>query len=147
MMAQRFPLQTLLDLSQLKLEEATRRLGELISGERRAADRLTMLVEYREEYQVRFLDAARNGLTQDQWRNYQAFLGKIEEAIGQARAIVEQTRAQTAAGQLEWIDKRSQVKTFGTLSERHATRQRYVAEKLEQKTQDEHAARGYEHKA
>lgn len=146
MTAQRFPLQTLLDLSQLKLEESTRRLGELISGEQQASKRLALLGDYRDEYQNRFLDAARNGLTQDQWRNYQAFLGKIEEAIGQARAIVEQSRAQTAAGQLEWIDKRSQVKTYDTLSERHATRQRYAAEKLEQKTQDEHAARGHGHK-
>src|SRR5690242_5292908 len=122
MMAQRFPLQTLLDLSQLKLEESTRRLGELISGEQQASKRLALLTDYRDEYQNRFVEAARNGLTQDQWRNYQAFLGKIEAAIGQARAIVEQSRAQTAAGQLEWIDKRSQVKTYGTLSERHATR-------------------------
>ena len=142
MTARHFPLQTLLDLSQIKLDEATRRLGELINGEQQAANRLTMLVEYREEYQVRFLDAARNGLTQDQWRNYQGFLGKLEDAIGQARALVAQSRAETTAGQREWMDKRGQVKTYDTLSERHATRLRYADEKLEQKAQDEHAARG-----
>ncbi len=143
-MAREFPLQTLLDLSHLKLEEATRRLGELIAGEKEASKRLTLLTDYREEYQARFLDAARSGITQDQWRNYQAFLTKLESAIGQAREIVEQSRARTQAGQRDWVDKRSQVKTYDTLSERHAARERYAEGKQEQKVQDEHAARGHQ---
>lgn len=140
-MARDFPLQTLLDLSQLKLEESTRRLGELIAGEQEASKRLTLLTEYRDEYQARFLDAAQTGITQEQWRNYQAFLAKLEAAISQAREVADQTRARTQAGQRDWIDKRGQVKTYDTLSERHAARERYAEGKQEQKVQDEHAAR------
>jgi flagellar protein FliJ len=142
-MTKEFPLQTLLDLSQLRLEEATRRLGELIAGEQEASKRLSLLMEYREEYRVRFLAAAKDGLAQDRWRNYQAFLGKLEAAIGHAEQVVEETRARTQAGQREWVDKQGNVKTYDTLSERHAARQRYEDHREEQKTQDEHAAPGH----
>ncbi len=142
-MTEAFPLQTLLDLSQLRLDEATRQLGLLIAGEQEAAKRMAMLIEYRDEYQKRFLEAARTGIGKDQWRNYQAFLDKLESAIGQAGDIVEASRARTVAGQRAWIDKRGQVKTYDTLSERHDVRMRYAEQKKEQKVQDEHAARGH----
>jgi flagellar FliJ protein len=142
-MTQRFPLQTLLDLSLLRLDEASRQLGLLIAGEQEATKRVAMLIEYRDEYQRRFLDAAREGIGKDQWRNYQAFLDKLESAIDQAGRIVEASRVQTVAGQRAWIDKRGQVKTYDTLSERHDARERYADQKKEQKVQDEHAARGH----
>jgi flagellar FliJ protein len=140
-MSKEFPLKTLLDLSQLRLDEAARRLGELIAGEQEASKRLSLLIDYREEYQGRFLAAAKDGLAQDRWRNYQAFLVKLESAIDQAEKVVAQTRAKTEAGQREWVDKRGDVKTYDTLSERHAARQRYEDQRQEQKIQDEHAAR------
>jgi flagellar FliJ protein len=142
-MTQRFPLQTLLDLSLLRLDEASRQLGLLIAGEQEATKRVVMLIEYRDEYQKRFLAAARDGIGKDQWRNYQTFLDKLEAAIGQASKMVEESRTQTVAGQRAWIDKRGQVKTYDTLSERHVERVRYADQKKEQKVQDEHAARGH----
>jgi flagellar biosynthesis chaperone FliJ len=60
-MTRAFPLQSLLDLSQLRLDEAGRKLGELIAGELEASQRHGLLVQYREEYQTRFLAAARGG--------------------------------------------------------------------------------------
>jgi len=140
-MGKEFSLQALLDLSQLRLDEATRRLGELIAGEQEASKRLALLVEYRQEYRSRFLDAAKDGLPPLRWQNFQAFLGKLEVAIVQAEQVVEQTRARTQLGQREWLDKRGDVKTYDTLSERHAAKERYEGERREQKVQDEHAAR------
>jgi flagellar FliJ protein len=144
-MPKQFPLQTLLDLSHLRLDEATRRLGQLIAGEQEASQRLTLLVEYRDEYRERFLAEAKDGLAQDRWRNYQAFLTKLESAIGQAEQIVAQSRAKTEAGKREWVDKRGDLKTYDTLSERHAAKLRYDEQRQEQKSQDEHAARTHQH--
>ena len=76
-MSSSFPLQPLLDLSQLRLDDATRRLGELMAGEKQAGERLALLNQYRAEYHARFLAAAREGIGRDQWRNYQAFLDKL----------------------------------------------------------------------
>jgi flagellar FliJ protein len=128
-MTRAFPLQSLLDLSQLRLDEAGRKLGELIAGELEASKRHGLLVQYREEYQARFLAAAQGGLSPGEWQNYTAFLAKLDEAIGQAHLAMAQTKQRTVAGQQEWMAKRGRVKAFDTLSDRH-----------------EHAARRHEEK-
>ena len=140
-MSKEFPLQSVLDLSQMRLEEATRKLGELISGEQRAAERLEILLQYRDEYQARFLEVAQSGIGREQWRNYQHFLDKLATAIDQARQMVDHSHAMTAAGQREWMDRRGRVQAFDTLALRHRARLAYEEGHREQKLSDEHAAR------
>lgn len=145
-MSQRFPLQTLLDLSQMRLDDATRRLGELIAGEQEAAQRLELLAQYRAEYQARFLTAAQNGIGRSEWHNFQSFIARLDEAIAQARLAVDISRQRTVAGQQEWHDRRGKVKAYDTLAERHEVRLRYAENRRDQKAQDEHAARRGEDK-
>lgn len=140
-MTKAFPLQSILDLTQIRLEEATRRLGELISGEQQAAQRLELLAQYRDEYHARFLAAARDGLSRDQWRNYQLFLDKLDTAISQAREMVAQSHQLTAAGQQEWLAKRGRAKAFDTLAQRHQARLDHAETRQEQKALDEHSSR------
>ena len=140
-MTKKFPLQSILDLSNLRLDEATRRLGELIASEQEAASRLELLGQYREEYHARFLAAARNGLGPDQWRNFQLFLERLDVAVAQAGEMAAQSRRHTAAGQQEWLDKQGRVKAFDTLAQRHKARVDYGESRQEQKSLDEHSAR------
>lgn len=137
----RFPLQTLLDLSELRLDEATRQLGELIAGEQLATERLTLLIQYREEYHARFLTAASAGLGRSAWHNYQSFILRLDDAITQARDQVEASKTRTAAGKDEWLGKRGRVKAFDTLSVRHQDRETRAETRQEQKLLDEHSAR------
>lgn len=140
-MKRQFPLQSLLDLSQLRLDEATRKLGELISGQQQATQRLALILEYREEYQTRFLALAQNGIGLDAWQNYRAFLERLDAAVGQAREMVEASERRTAAGQQEWLQKRGRLKAFDTLADRHKSRVLHADNKQEQRHSDEHAAR------
>lgn len=142
-MTKRFPLQSILDLSQLRLDEATRRLGELINGEQQAAQRLELLTHYRDEYQARFIDAARDGLGREQWSNYRTFLDRLDTAIRQAADLVSQSQQLTAAGQQDWLHQRGRVKAFDTLAQRHQAREVYAESRQEQKSLDEHAARSH----
>lgn len=145
-MKRQFPLQSLLDLSQLRLDEATRMLGELISGQQEAAQRLELLIQYREEYQQRFLASAKQGIGPEAWCNYQAFIDRLDDAVAQAREMVAASERRTAAGQQEWLSKRGRVKAFDTLAQRHQTRVDYAESKQEQKAFDEHAARSHHEK-
>lgn len=145
-MTRKFPLQSILDLSNLRLDEATRRLGELIAGEQEATTRRELLIQYRDEYHARFLEAAKSGLGPDQWRNFQAFLERLDTAIAQAGELVSQSRQRTAAGQQEWLDKRGRVKAFDTLAQRHKARVDYAESRQEQKNLDEHSARRHSNK-
>lgn len=142
-MANKFPLQSLLDLSQLRLDEAARKLGQLISGEQEAGRRLEVLIQYREEYQARFVTAAQSGLAPREWQNFRDFLGKLDDAVKLAGDMVAQSKQKTAAGQQEWLSKRGRVKAFDTLSQRHDARARLQASRREQKASDEFAARGH----
>ena len=140
-MNRQFPLQSLLDLSQLRLDEATRHLGELITGQHEAAKRLELIVEYRAEYQSRFLASAQNGIDRDTWHNYQLFLDRLDAAVAQAQEMVFASERRTVAGQQEWLSKRGKVKAFDTLAQRHQSRIVQAESRQEQKALDEHAAR------
>ncbi len=143
-MSREFPLQSLLELSQLRLDEATRRLGELISGLQEAQQRLELLTQYRAEYQARFVTAAQGGLSPREWDNYRAFLQKLDDAVAQAGVMADQSRERTAAGQREWLAKRGKVKAFDTLNDRHQARETVREDRQERKVADEQVARRYQ---
>ncbi len=140
-MTKRFPLQTLLDLSHARLDDAARLLGKMVASEQEVAKKLAMLHDYRSEYHGRFLEAARTGLTPDQWQNYRSFLGKLDQAIAQQTQLVENSRRRISDGQQAWIAQRGKTKAFDTLSDRHHQAMVKRQGQLEQKITDEHAAK------
>ena len=140
-MTRPFPLQTVLELMQVRADEATQQLARLIASERDAKSKLDMLQQYRDEYAGRFREAAQNGITRSQWQNYEDFLSRLDEAIGQQRQNVAQQERNTANGQVNWQQQRKNLKAFDTLSDRHYTRENAREIKREQKAQDEFASR------
>jgi len=138
-----FPLQSLLELSQSRMDDAARRLGQLLASEQEVEQTLSLLEQYREEYEKRFREAARNGLSRDEWSNYQSFLGRLDEAVAQQRLLVESSKQRTVDGQKEWLDKRNRAKAFDTLSQRHRANEALSEAKTEQRAQDEHAAKNF----
>lgn len=140
-MSKPFALQIVLDLMQTRADEATRKLARLIANERDARNKLDLLLGYRDEYAARFQQAAQNGLSPGEWRNFRDFLGRLDEAVAVQRQTVAAQAQNTLAGQQHWQQQRRKLKAFDTLSERHETREAYREQKREQKTQDDYAAR------
>lgn len=137
-----FALQTVLELMQNRTDNATQRLARLLAAERDAKKKLEMLQHYRDEYGVRFRQAARDGLGQPEWRNFQQFIDRLDEAITQQHEAVRAQEQHTAAGQEDWQKQRARMKAFDALAERHRSSEERLEQKQEQKTQDEFAARG-----
>ena len=142
-MNRKFPLQQLQDLSGMRLDEAARTLGKLIAGEQEADQRLATLVQYREEYRQRLHEAANNGVNPRIWRNYQNFLARLDEAVDQAHAMLDDSRRQTALGQKNWLEQRGKAKAFDALAQRHRSRVQRADVLSEQKESDEHGARSH----
>ncbi len=138
-----FPLKPLLDLTQTRMDDAARRLGQLIASEQEGTRKLELLQNYRAEYETRFHDAARNGLSPEAWRNYAGFLGRIDEAVAVQAAAVERSRRLTVAGQETWTEQRNKVKAFDTLQKRFEAGEARKAAKQEQRASDEYAAKRY----
>ena len=88
-----------------------------------------------------FMAAARNGMTPGQWSNYSAFLARIDDAIGHQQQQVEQSRDRAQAGQREWLDTRTRVKAFETLSDRHQATLVKREAKAEQRVADDRSGR------
>ena len=144
-MVKPFTLQTVLELMQMRADDATRQLARLIASERDARSRLGLLTQYRDDYGARFQEAARGGLPQREWRNYQEFINRLDEAIEIQRKSVLQQALDTAAGQASWQQQRGKLKAFDTLSTRHYASESARQLKWEQKIQDEFAARDREY--
>ena len=142
-MSESFPLQPLLDLANNRMDEAARKLGELIASEHAVEEKLALLVDYRKEYHARLVEAVRNGIGPDAWRNFSAFLGKLDDAIAQQEKAVSVSRQRTEQGQQAWVDQRNKVKAFDTLSHRHQSLQARKEAKQEQRLTDEHAAKQF----
>ena len=142
-MSESFPLQPLLDLANNRMDEAARKLGELIASEHAVEEKLALLVDYRKEYHARFVEAVRNGIGPDAWRNFSAFLGKLDDAIAHQEKAVSVSRESTEQGQQAWVDQRNKVKAFDTLSHRHQSLQSRKEAKQEQRLTDEHAAKQF----
>jgi len=140
-MAEPFSLQPLVKLAQHQNDSATRRLGQLNKQQQSAQEKLETLQQYRRDYQTRLQEATQNGISPADLRNFQQFISKIDEAIGQQLKQVEQSKVSTQNGRSEFDTTRRKLKSFDTLQQRHIEEQKKVAEKSEQKALDEHTGR------
>lgn len=146
-MTKPFSLQPLLELMQTRADEKTRQLGQLIAAEQNAKSRLQLLEQYREEYAQKMREAIAQGLTPVALRNYQDFIARIDEAIGQQQQAVVRSQQNTAAGQAAWREQNKRLKAIDTLSQRHDTRERYRENRQDQKLMDEFTSRQFHDKS
>lgn len=138
-MAKRFPLQPLHDLATDRLEAATRRLAQLKKCWEAEEEKLVQLRGFREEYRQRLGHAISAGLDMSRMRDFHAFIGKIETAIGQQNIEIARCKAEWEEGQRAWLEERRKLKTYDVLKERHVRTERSREDRIEQREQDEHA--------
>lgn len=137
----RFPLQTLLEITQQRFAEAERRLQQANAMLQQEQQKLDMLHDYRHEYEQKLLTAQRNGLPVTQWRDFQHFIGKLDTAIEQQQNSVQHARDFADSARAQWEEQRKKIKGFELLAEQHQQREQQREQKAEQKQSDEFAAK------
>ena len=142
-MARKFPLQPLQELAQNNLDTAERHLQKLADQTRQAEEKLQQLEGFRGEYQQRLQQSTAQGMHALMWRDYQAFLGKLDAAIAQQSQEVERCRARWEAGRQQWLARRQRSRAFDTLAERHQSAENQREDRREQKETDEFAAKSH----
>lgn len=138
-MARKFPLQTLLDLSQSHADTAAKNLLALKVRWHEAEEKYQQLLAYRESYRERLRDLASNGTSAVTHRDFQFFMIKLDTAIRLQQEEVARCQASWNAGQQEWLRQRGKVKAYDALSARHKRAEDKREERVEQKEQDEFA--------
>ena len=142
-MARRFHLQSLLDLAQNHTDAAGRHLHQLKMKWNEAEEKLGQLQAFREEYRLRYQHASSQGISVAALRDFQVFLGKLEEAITLQFKEVEQCRARWEDGQHAWMEQRRKLNAYDTLSKRHHKAEQRRESKQEQKQQDEYSSQSF----
>lgn len=134
-----FHLQPLVDLAEERSQAAAQALAKFKLAWQEAENRLQQLQGYLQEYQVRLQQQAESGFSISQWRDYQAFMGKLELAIKAQAEEVARCRARWELGQAEWQARERESKAYQTLRQRHDQAERKTEERLDQRQQDEFA--------
>ena len=142
-MTNKLPLIILIELAQSKTDEAARRLGQLQNAHTSAADKLQMLVEYRQEYLDQMQQQMRGGLSAAQLRNFQNFIATLDGAIAQQRALTLQADARLAHGRTDWQYTKRRLSSFDTLANRAHQQDLLILSKRDQRDSDERAARQF----
>ena len=142
-MKDEFRLKVVQDLAQQQSDTAAVRLGALNAEAAKAESKLNTLLDYREEYRERLRSSIDSHVQSAGWKNFQQFLGKLDEAIEQQRAVVLACQQAVHRGQREWQAKQKQVKAYDTLEQRHRNAQAERSKRLDQRLMDDFASRAH----
>lgn len=131
------PLEILIDLASQNADERVKQLGGALARETDSRKRLTMLVDYRRDYLAKYDRAGRGGLTATALINFYHFLQKLDLAIEQQQAFVDQASAQTQNARQEFQDAERKRKSLVTLQDRRVAALRLIEARREQRGHDE----------
>ena len=140
-MASRSALDTLIELAQRDTDDAAKRLGVALKAADDTEQKLTMLLGYRDDYARRLDGAQVAGITPMAYRNFVAFMDKLENAIRGQREVVKHAHHKSALEKAAWQECERKRLSFRTLNERAAAEALRLENKRDQKLMDEHAAR------
>lgn len=105
-----------------------------------AETRLQELQQYHMDYVRGFQQTARAGRNVMALRDFQSFLGRLEEAIRQQEQIVAQARQGVAGSTQLWRSAARKVKAVETVVDRWQVDEQRQENRREQKETDERAA-------
>src|SRR5512135_2609048 len=132
-----FSLQPLVHLAQQQNDAAIKKLGQLNQQQQTAQDKLDALLQYRKDYQAKFQEEAKKGMSPADMKNFQDFIGRLDQAIKQQQAVLEKAKAGVQTGRNDLMHATRKMKSFDTLAQRHVDAEKKQDAKNEQRAQDE----------
>jgi flagellar FliJ protein len=140
-MASKAQLETLMDLARRETDDAAKRLGAALKAVEDAKQKHQMLVGYREEYAKRFEAAQAAGITPMAYRNFQAFMEKLDVAVKGQLDMIRHAEYRGEQEKAAWQAAERKRMSYSTLNDRAAAEALKLENKRDQKQMDEHAAR------
>ncbi|MYM76174.1 flagellar export protein FliJ [Duganella sp. FT134W] len=141
-MASKAQLETLMDLARRETDDAAKRLGTALKAVDEAKQKHEMLIGFREEYIKRFEAAQAAGITPMAYRNFVAFIDKLEVAIKGQLEMIRHAQLRSEQEKAAWQGSERKRMSYSTLNDRADAAALKLENKRDQKAMDEHAARG-----
>ena len=140
-MASKAQLETLMDLARRETDDAAKRLGAALKQVDDAKQKHQMLVGFREEYAKKFEAAQLAGITPMAYRNFQAFMEKLEVAVKGQLDMIKHAEYRSEQEKTAWQASERKRMSYSTLNDRADAAALKLENKRDQKQMDEHAAR------
>jgi flagellar FliJ protein len=140
-MASKAQLETLMDLARRETDDAAKRLGVALKAVDEAKQKHQMLVGFREEYVKKFEAAQAAGITPMAYRNFQAFIEKLEVAVKGQQDMIKHAEYRSEQEKTAWQASERKRMSYSTLNDRADADALKLENKRDQKQMDEHAAR------
>lgn len=134
-------LNTLIDLANKEADEAAKHLAAALRAGEEAEQKLDLLKQYRDDYATRCQSSLSAGISTTQFNNFQVFMAKLEHAIAGQQKVVADAGQRIAQARAAWQACEQKKKSFTTLAERASKADARREVWLDQKQNDEHAAR------
>lgn len=140
-MAQSSTLTTLKELAEKQTDEAAAKLGAAIRQFEDQENKLAMLKKYREDYSLKMQAEMRAGRDMQHIRNFQVFLGKIDDALFGQQQLVNDAMKRVQAEKKHWQENERKRMSFSALEQRAEQAEQKKEAKRDQKLMDEFGAR------
>jgi flagellar FliJ protein len=140
-MASKSALDTLIELATVQTDEAAKRLGNAIRATSRAEKKLELLQKYRDEYASRFQARMAQGVSPMGYSNFQAFIGKLDDAIAGQQQAVQDAEQGVVRERGSWQESERKRMSYDTLATRQLQQEVKLENRRDQKQNDEFAAR------
>ncbi|GAA4015117.1 flagellar export protein FliJ [Actimicrobium antarcticum] len=132
---------TLIELAVKDTDEAAKRLGLAIRACEEVQQKLTLLMQYRDDYATRFQHSLSVGLSPSGYRNFQLFIDKLDGAIASQELVLLDAKRRIEEARSAWQENERKRMSYGTLASRALKAEQAKEAKRDQKAMDEHAAR------
>lgn len=118
---------------------AAREFGDSLRQLEQQQKQLDNLVAYRANYAEHYLSATKTGLSAVQMRDYQVFLGRLDEAIKQQQQIVLGGVQDRDISQSNWQGAAGHSKMINNVVEKRQQSEKQQLDRKEQRELDESA--------
>jgi flagellar FliJ protein len=118
-------------------------LAQHITQRKASQDKLQMLQTYRQEYQTRLENSAREGVAPHELFNFRDFIAKLDQAITQQENEVAYWNDTVQASQGKWMAEQRKLKSYDVLEQRRVSQAQHKANRLQQKQNDEFSMNSY----
>lgn len=136
------PMDTLREMAEEALQEATTQLGKMRQACQQAEEQLNQLVNYELEYRQRLqTDMTSDGMAATNWMNYQQFMTSLDKTLEHHRQHVNQCQHHVSLALKNWQEKKQRLNAFEALRDRAMATQLLRESKRDQKLMDEYAQR------
>jgi len=134
-------LTTLIEIAEKLTDEAAARLGSAIRNYEDMEGKLNLLKKYRDDYSIKMQVEMKAGRDMQHIRNFQVFMGKIDDAIFGQQQLVADAQKRVHAEKLNWQEQEKKRMSYSALEQRAEKVLQKKEAKRDQQQSDEHGAR------